>query len=160
MIYKAAQGSRLNDEQARRYGECILGIIESRGGNVTSQDVLAHAKKSASPLHDFFEWDDGIAAEAWRLEQARYIMRSVHVVIKINEHEEETRLLWNVRETPDDENDKPERVFVSIERILSETEIRAQVIEEALRQLTSWKARYKQYQEFRIVVRAIEALAD
>jgi hypothetical protein len=160
MIYKAADGSRLTNEQAHRYGVCIFDITNSQGGNLTPQDIVSHAKSSTSPLHDFFEWDDTIAAQAWRLQQASYMMRSIHVVIKINERKETTRFLWNVRESPADADDKPARVYVSINRVLAEEELREQVIEEALHQLTSWRARYKQYQEFRGVVEAIEALQD
>lgn len=50
-------------------------------GRITPDDVIADARKKASPLHSLFEWDKEKAAlEHWR-ETARTIIRSVRVVI-------------------------------------------------------------------------------
>jgi hypothetical protein len=44
-------------------------------------DVVEAARDPKSPLHSRFEWDDGEAAEKWRLEQARVLIRVyVHVI--------------------------------------------------------------------------------
>ncbi len=52
-----------------------------RAGKLTPGDVVAAARESDSPLHDCFEWDDSKAAECWRLEEARGLIRSVLVKI-------------------------------------------------------------------------------
>jgi len=82
MIYKPAKGSSLTEEQAQRYGERIEVIIEGQDGNITPDDVVSDAKDKASPLHDFFEWNNARAANLYRTDQARYLLRSIHVVVK------------------------------------------------------------------------------
>ena len=49
---------------------------------LTPAIVLAEAKDPDSPLHPLFEWSDHEAAEKWRLQQARQLIRSVRVVYK------------------------------------------------------------------------------
>lgn len=44
--------------------------------------VLAEAEDPNSPLHALFEWNDSVAADRWRLQQARELIRSVKVVYR------------------------------------------------------------------------------
>lgn len=52
------------------------------GGRLTPDAVVADAADPNSPLHDAFEWDDSKAAQAYRIEQARVLIRSVEVTIR------------------------------------------------------------------------------
>ena len=54
--------------------------IREIGEEVTSQQIVDRARDESSELHKCFEWDDTIAAEKWRLVQARYVVH--HLVIK------------------------------------------------------------------------------
>ena len=58
-------------------------------GKVTPQEVLEKARDKNSELHKCFEWDDGIAAEKYRLSQAGGILRTL--VIKREETESCTK---------------------------------------------------------------------
>lgn len=62
--------------------------LENEQGELTTEVVLKDAKKSSSPLHEYFDWDDKEAAHNWRTEQARRLIRSVRLVI----HETETKV--------------------------------------------------------------------
>jgi len=155
MIYKPAKGSRLTEEQAQRYGQRIYDLVEERNGTITPGGVLTDAESERSPLHDFFEWDDTQAAGRWRMNQARYLLRSIHVVLKNKDGEEEqARFTYNIHDTPEDDGDG-QRVYCTIQRVLTESDIRTQVIEQAMRQLQSWRNRYQQYSEFSQVFSAI-----
>ena len=60
-----------------------LARLESKGKGVLTPDmVVEDAKRESSPLHSYFEWDNGKAAHAYRIEQARTLIRSVMVVVK------------------------------------------------------------------------------
>lgn len=59
-------------------------IAKANGGRVTPEAVLSEAANPKSPLHDQFEWDDSKAAQAYRLDQARELIRSVRVDIKVD----------------------------------------------------------------------------
>jgi hypothetical protein len=52
-------------------------IRASAGGTLAPQDVLTDARNPNSPLHDLFLWNDSEAAEAYRLIQAREVVRVV-----------------------------------------------------------------------------------
>ena len=60
----------------------VLQRIYEQHGELTAELVVDEARKPASPLHERFEWNDMRAAEQYRLEQARRLVRSVHIVIE------------------------------------------------------------------------------
>lgn len=58
----------------------ILAQLEAELGHpATPDDIVAAATPENHPLHDDFEWNDGAAAHAWRLNQARSIIRTVTI---------------------------------------------------------------------------------
>lgn len=70
--------TKLEQEAVR---DALAKIAEENGGLLTPDAVVAAATSKASVLHDLFEWDAKKAAHAFRIEQARAIIRSVRVVI-------------------------------------------------------------------------------
>lgn len=62
-----------------------LERIERERGGIRPRDVVAAARPRASPLHPAFTWDDGQAAEQWRLFEARGLVRAVRVVSESGE---------------------------------------------------------------------------
>ena len=52
-----------------------LNAIRDEHGALTPQLVVDVARDPEHPLHSRFEWDDTIAAEKWRLEQAGQLLR-------------------------------------------------------------------------------------
>ena len=63
-----------------------MQILHDRDdGNLTPEALVADARNKKSPLHDAFEWDDGIAAQHWRLEQARALIRAMTFVTRSND---------------------------------------------------------------------------
>lgn len=66
--------------------------------NVTPESVLEKARDKKSELHKCFEWDNKVAAEKYRLQQARQIIQLIVTV-------------------PDKKEEPPKRVFqISTER--------------------------------------------
>lgn len=53
-----------------------------RLGRLQPPDVVEAARPEEAVLHPAFEWDDSTAAEEYRLEQARRLIRAVQVVEK------------------------------------------------------------------------------
>ena len=56
-----------------------LLAVRARTGYLTPAAVVEAARPADHPLHARFEWDDTVAAEAWRREQAHELIRSVRV---------------------------------------------------------------------------------
>jgi hypothetical protein len=67
----------MNHQELRRE----LQKLEDSAGRITPALVLEAARSPASPLHACFEWDDAKAAEAFRIDQARELIRKVRVVV-------------------------------------------------------------------------------
>lgn len=61
--------------------EILQEIYEERG-RLTAAIVLEEARDPGHPLHTRFEWDDTVAAERYRLEQAGELIRRVKIVYK------------------------------------------------------------------------------
>ena len=59
--------------------------IESKGGKLTPAQVVEAAKDEASPIHECFTWDDSVAAAAYRIEQARELIRRVRIEVVYEE---------------------------------------------------------------------------
>lgn len=47
---------------------------------LTAEVVVDSARDKESPIHPFFEWNNTKAGEEWRKQQARNMIRAVHVV--------------------------------------------------------------------------------
>ena len=56
-----------------------LKAIREQFGSLNPRIVLEAARPVEHPLHDRFEWDDAVAAEAHRLAQAGSLIRSVRL---------------------------------------------------------------------------------
>lgn len=65
--------------EAQTIGE-ELERVEQLYGEVKPQHVVEEAKPAEAPLHPCFEWRNKVAAEAYRLHQARNIINVVSVV--------------------------------------------------------------------------------
>lgn len=64
----------------QKIGNALAKIAEQQKGRLTPPAVVEAARDSRHALHKFFEWDDAIAAESFRLEQARTLIRSVRLI--------------------------------------------------------------------------------
>lgn len=57
-------------------------LLDANGGDITVHDIVAEAARAKSPLHRMFEWDDTAAAQKYRLQQARDLLREYKITIK------------------------------------------------------------------------------
>lgn len=63
----------------------VLKRLESRVGRLSPPDVVEEAASPDSLLHEFFEWDDVVAGEKYRLEQAQTLIRRVKFEVIVDE---------------------------------------------------------------------------
>jgi hypothetical protein len=69
----------------------VVQQIYDRCGEVKASVLVDEARPEESPAHPAFEWRDGVAAEEYRLHQARQLIRRVSVI-----YEDEPTKLINV----------------------------------------------------------------
>src|SRR5262245_36521457 len=96
-----------------------LSRIEDKRGRLTPEAVVAYAKSHPqSALNSWFTWDDRRAAQAYRLDQARELIRSVYVTIQTEDRGVVTVQLYK----RDPEIEKDLQGYRSIMRIREEAE--------------------------------------
>ena len=74
----------------------LVSLAEERGGQLSPRAVLDAARDESSPLHRFFEWDEGKAAEGFRLVQASALIREVRLEV-VTESKDPTRVTLTVQ---------------------------------------------------------------
>lgn len=125
-----------------------LERIVTRGSGITARSLLNYARKKSSPLHDFFEWNDSIAAEKFRLSQAGHLLRKVVIEVEINNRPTLIRAFHPIEVI----EGRP-KVYYPLNEILSDKEKRKQVVEYALNEMEGWTERYFNYKELRPIHR-------
>ena len=149
-VFKAREGSRLKDADAMVIGP-VCEDLARRNGVARPEDLLSVARDASHPTHRFFEWRDDVAAEAYRLDQARYLMRSYTVVIEKQDVTQEVRGLQFV---------DSKGGYVPSGVVFSDADMTREVVENAKREATSWYHRHQQLRkvaELAGVFDAIEA---
>lgn len=143
--YEFSDGARFQagaNADAKIVGEHLELLRQQFKGELTPQDVLADARHDNSPLHSFFEWDDGEAAEQFRLQQARGLIRSV-VAIYVSEDKPATRARMFVHI-----NEPSAPHYREAGHAMSQNKTRQMVLQRAWKELAAWKSRYKDLKEF------------
>lgn len=72
-------------------------IANQHHGTLEPAQVVDSAAAPQSPLHHYFEWDDTEAARQHRLNQARYLIRSVKIHFVTDEQEIGRVRAWHAR---------------------------------------------------------------
>ena len=144
MVFELKPGSRLKSSAAVIGAECER--LE-REGRLTAKELVRESRPEDAPLHNEFEWNDGVAGELWREHQARNIINSV--VVR-NEKKEPMRYFFNI--------EVKEQEYYSVETILKSEDKRAALLKTALRELEAFKTKYAQIEELLSVIEAIDNL--
>lgn len=146
--FEFAEGARFQKgaiQNATAVGEHIelLELLrKQQHGELTPEDVLADAKNHNSPLHSFFEWDDGAAAHQHRLNQARGLIRAV-VAVYVREDQPAVRARAYVH-IPEGETSH----YRESGHAMSQMKTRKLVLQRAWKELQDWRNRYKDLKEF------------
>lgn len=131
-------------------GEEISRIRSEKGTFFSPGDIVESAREEHSPLHPEFEWDDHAAAESYRVEQAKYMIRCVVVLHK------------------DDPQPEPIRAFVSVKSAeghrytttayaFSQPDLREQVLAQAEADMVAFHRKYSQYMDLSKVMAAFKS---
>jgi len=75
--YSWREGSRVQLDP-NVVGQEIDRIYDTYGA-ITPETLVKEAAKKKSPLHDYFEWDDSVAAVEWRKQQGRILLGSIQI---------------------------------------------------------------------------------
>jgi hypothetical protein len=84
--YEFREGTRLPKAVDPNKVGPVLDQLEQKQA-LTAENVVKEASDPKSPMHLAFTWDDTAAARAHRLDQARYLIGSIRVVVKMTPHQ-------------------------------------------------------------------------
>lgn len=122
--------------------------IRAIGDAPTTQQIVDAARDEGSELHKCFEWDDSIAAERWRLKQARDVVH--HLVIREETVPEDRPEIRFFVKPKTDEGYKPTKFVVQ-----HEDEYKA-LLAKAWAELHAFKVRYAMLEELREILDLID----
>lgn len=91
-----------------------IAALEDRRGRLTAEQVVEEARPPSSPIHGCFEWDDSKAAESWRIEQARDLIKRVKIVIEVEE--KKVRVVAYVRDADKEATEPGYRALMRVEK--------------------------------------------
>lgn len=158
MVYKFRNGFHVRGNlSAQDTGEFLEKIRGEQGGDLTADVVVDRARPKRSPIHGAFEWDDAVAAEEYRREQARFLIRSVVVTYEDQpDVPEDVRAFVCVRKEDNAESDRPnDKVYTGTLDAMNDPVMREQVVRQAIAEATAWQRRWRQFDELANVFRAI-----
>ncbi len=147
MVYQWKPFSCLKAD-AQAAGE-QMEVLERTGG-LTPTRLLDANREIGTPLHDDFEWNDTIAAEKFRENQASYIIR--HLVVHETTTAQEPVMVRAFIGVMEDQ--KP--VYVGLSRVLSDAELRVQMLDNAKADLMAFRNKYNSLEELSAIFTAIE----
>ena len=118
----------------------LAEIAGRNNGSLTPDLVVEDAKDTSSPLHELFEWDDGVAGHKYRIEQARQVITSVRVVIT-TEH----KAVSTVYYVRDPEAESTEQGYVSIDKLKTDKDLARESIVLEFSRATAYLQRAKNH---------------
>jgi len=90
----------------------VLAELEDADGTVTATRVVDAARDIDHPFHSRFEWDDTIASEKFRQQQARTLIRSIRYVTRTDHS-----VVRSVRYVRSPDAEPREQRYVSVVRL-------------------------------------------
>ena len=136
--YQYRDGFVIRGIDAQTVGEECSRLSETIG--LTPKTLLDANREVGTPLHDYFEWRDDVAAEKYREEQARYIIRSIIVIDETEEKPPVKAYCPVVVEK--------QHKFEHIDTVVKNVDLRQQMLENAKRELFAFQVKYNKLKDF------------
>lgn len=127
-------------------GEALAEIQHSAGGLLTPKAVVEAARQKKHPLHPHFEWDDNAAAESWRQEQARNLIRIVRTE-DIESPGHTTRAFVSITE-------KEGTAYRHVAEVKRSVDLQIALLRQAERDLEAFERRYRELSDICSTVRS------
>ena len=122
---------------AQSAGEFLDGLSDQTGGSLNARLVLDRSRPEDAILHDEFEWNNEVAAELHREEEARKLLRSIAVVQYDTRGEEVPVRAYFAMTEPN-----AQKSYMPIARVLSDDELRNELLGQALADIQRMQHRY------------------
>ena len=131
----------------------LRALSRAHGGILEPDVVVSAARNPKSAMHNSFDWDDTEAAQKWRIEQARKLLR-VTVEYVGGKEGNPIRVFYSL--TTDRRGD--ETGYRTTIDIMNDKELYAQLLDDALAELESFRVKYAHIKELRAIFTAIKVI--
>lgn len=125
-----------------------LQAIYDNRGQLTPALVVDEARAEGHPLHSRFEWDDAVAGEAYRRQQAHELIRSVKIVYTHDEKGDRTVRAFHAVRTEEG------HVYEPAEKVAADPFLSRLLMADMEREWKQLRRRYEEFEEFWHMVRA------
>ncbi len=127
----------------------LKGLSKKHGGLLMPEVVVNAARPPSSPLHSYFTWDDSEAAEKHRLWEARQLLRVTVEYIKHGGKERSYKVFCSLT------SDRQEGGYRVTAQVLSNAQLRAQMLEDARDEMRTFQQKYHALTELAEVFKAM-----
>jgi len=141
------EGATFAKKKAIVYGKFLMNL-NSNIGEITPNDIVKASIPVSAPTHDYFEWDNTIAGDKYRLHQARELINHIQISVVSGRNEKIYPLFINV-------NNSEHKGYNYFATVLNDKESRDYILKQALQQIQTWKEKYKNYSEFEPIIKVI-----
>lgn len=130
--------------------ESELHALTDADGFIKPRAVVEWARANPeSETHKHIEWDNGKAAEAYRVDQARRL-----IVLHIRTEEGDRGVISLTQDR------NPEGGYRHIGPVMNNAELRQMAVRQALREFRRWEQRYRHLQELALVFEAANTIQE
>ncbi len=121
--------------------------LEKLGDELTPKNIVNLARNENSVLHEMFEWDDTVAAEQYRKQQANLIIQNLKITVIADDNiERKVKAFVTV---------KRNTVFEPIEKVVKDVDKYSLLLDKAYKELNGIKIKYRELQEIQDLLRDI-----
>lgn len=137
----------------------VADEIYSISDEPTKKQIVDKARNKKSAMHNLFEWNNDIAAEKYREEQAGWILRKLKVTfIDSDEEEESEKIQTKIPVRMFYGNPVEKSGFVSIVKIMGDNDMYNALLDRAKQELKSFKLKYAMLKELEAIFEMIDEL--
>lgn len=131
--------------------EAEMKRIERKYGKLTPAILLNASRTKRALFHKCFEWRDGVAAEKYRLQQARILINNIEVTIVRKGNDKIKIPFYEVVK-----DDRGKNKYTDVTSIINNPDNLAHIKVKAKRDLEYWKAKYEVYQELSSAIHQVD----
>jgi hypothetical protein len=152
--FRYVEGFQVSRISAQELGMFIRRLQRQLGRQAKAPELVEAARPRDSPIHHLFDWDDRSAAKKYRMEQARYLLRSV--VVEVQVAEDRPPLLIRANLPMDTGDGHHLKGYVPLDRAMTEEEMREMAVHRAWQELLGWRRRHRDLRELAGICAAID----
>lgn len=143
---------------AQTVGETVERLADQNGGVCPPSALVEEARPQDHPLHGLFEWNDAVAADSHRRQQARQVINSIRVVPAIEDDSAPAPSFPAFVSVTKMDEDGVSRGYKPLAVVVERPDEYAQVLAEANAAFAALRRRYAALKEFGPVFAALDEL--